>query len=79
MVATFDVLAVRFQRGIVTCHCWIDPCKTHAPEACPARVRRPGRLRGRHRKPQILAYVGGRAGARSGKNVRNQAELKLYF
>jgi len=26
VVATLDVLAVRFQRRIVTGHCWIDPC-----------------------------------------------------
>ena len=35
--ATLDVLAVRFERGIVTGHCWIDPCNTRAsgvhPEA----------------------------------------------
>ena len=28
VLAALDVLAVRFERGIVTGHCWIDPCNT---------------------------------------------------
>jgi hypothetical protein len=25
VIAALDVLSVRFQRGVVTGHCWIDP------------------------------------------------------
>jgi hypothetical protein len=33
--ATLEVLAMRFQRGIVTGHCWIDPCNGRVSGAYP--------------------------------------------
>ena len=70
VIAALDVLAVRFERGFVTGHSWIDPCNTWASGGCPERVARRRWKYRRNRKPQILAHLPGSASVSERKKVR---------